>query len=506
MNLYAFFYQRFSSALQKTVIQAGERYLNYQHLDDTTALFAARLQALGLKSGDRLVAQVAKSAETVFLYLACLRTGVIYVPLNMAYQQDELDYFFKDARPTLILCHPDQEKNIKKLGNYQVRSFHVDNLSGETSGQFFDNMVTLAVQREVYMSDPDDIAVILYTSGTTGQPKGAMLSHRALVQNCIDLNLCWGFTDSDVLLHTLPLFHVHGLFFALHSVLYASASMILQAKFDPMEVIISLIQATVFMGVPTYYTRLLKEAEFTGSRAAQVRLFISGSAPLHEKTFQGFYQRTGKMLIERYGMSETGINTSNPLHGERKFGTVGMALEHVTVRVVDEVSGKVLIPGQNGEVQVQGRHLFSGYWQKEDQTDGAFTHDQFFKTGDLGYLDEQGYLTLVGRVKDMIISGGLNIYPKEIETVIDRVTGVNESAVVGVAHEDFGEGVVAVVVLQDNANILAEHIIAYCKASLADFKCPKKVVFIDQLPRNTMGKVQKNQLRQQYQAIFADAH
>ncbi|WP_394332115.1 AMP-binding protein [Piscirickettsia litoralis] len=279
----------------------------------------------------------------------------------------------------------------------------------------------------------------------------------------------------------------------------------MQSKFSPVAVISGLLHASIFMGVPTYYSRLLKEAEFTGSRAGNIRLFISGSAPLHEKTFNAFYERTGKTILERYGMTETGINTSNPLHGERKLGTVGPALEHVTVRIVDEGSQKVLTQGQTGEVQIQGKHLFSGYWQKEDKTQESFTEDQFFKTGDLGYLDEQNYLVLVGRTKDLIISGGLNVYPKEVEQVIDVIPGVNESAVIGVRHEDFGEAVLAVVVLQEEADIMAEHIIAYCKASLADFKCPKAVKLLDQLPRNSMGKVQKNQLRQQYQTIFTDA-
>jgi malonyl-CoA/methylmalonyl-CoA synthetase len=443
---------------------------------------------------------VAKSPEAVFLYLACLRAGAVYLPLNTGYTLPELDYFFGDAEPAVIVCDPERAAGIGGLGS--AGDARVLTLDGEGRGALSDAATGSPAAFETVGRSADDLAAILYTSGTTGRAKGAMLSHGNLTSNALTLRAAWGFTAADVLLHMLPIYHTHGLFVAINTTLLAGGGMIFLQRFEPGAVLEALPRATVTMGVPTYYVRLLARPEFTAAASAHMRLFTSGSAPLLEETFHAFEARTGQRILERYGMTETGMNTSNPLHGERRAGTVGPALPGVEVRVADG-EGRVLGAGETGVLEVRGPNVFRGYWRLPEKTQEEFRADGFFVTGDIARIDPDGYVTIVGRAKDLIISGGLNIYPKEIEGVIDALEGVQESAVIGVPHPDFGEGVLAVVKRRDGAGALdAEAIIAAARSQLAGFKTPKKVVFVDELPRNSMGKVQKNSLRDTYRDAF----
>ncbi len=477
----------------------GRRYA-WGELDRLTGRIANALQGQGVVPGDRVAVQVEKSPEAVFLYLACLRMGAVYLPLNTGYTLAELDYFFADAEPAVIVCDPARAAGIAGLaGAAAARVLTLDaggkgslGAAAEASGSDFETVVR----------SPDDLAAILYTSGTTGRAKGAMLSHGNLASNALTLRDAWGFSAADVLLHMLPVYHTHGLFVAINTTLLAGAGMIFLKHFEPGAVIAALPRATVTMGVPTYYVRLLARPDFTAAACAHMRLFTSGSAPLLEETFHAFEARTGQRILERYGMTETGMNTSNPLHGERRAGTVGPALPGVEVRVADE-AGRVLEAGETGVLEVRGPNVFSGYWRLPEKTREEFRADGFFITGDIARIDPDGYVAIVGRAKDLIISGGLNIYPKEIESVIDALDGVQESAVIGVPHPDFGEGVLAVVKRREGAGALdAEAVIAHARAQLAGFKTPKRVVFVDELPRNSMGKVQKNQLRDAYRDAF----
>lgn len=496
-NLYALFEERFPDDTASDFLETpqGDRY-SYADLDRWSALLAARLSELGVKPGDRVAAQVAKSPHALFLYLACLRAGFIYLPLNTAYPEPELEYFFSDARPRAAVCRPQAEQAVARAGKAHgvdhVLTLDVDGrgtLRGEADG---------ATRFDTFRNAADDVAAILYTSGTTGRPKGAMLSHGNLASNAQVLHRTWGFEPGDVLLHALPLFHTHGLFVACNTVLLNGSAMLFCPKFDVDTVKQLLPRATVFMGVPTFYVRLLADPEFGKAHCAGMRVFISGSAPLLAQTWHEFKERTGFEIVERYGMTECGMSTSNPLKGPRKPGTVGLPLQGVRLRVVDE-AGKPLPAGEIGQIEFSGPNVFKGYWRNPEKTAEEFADDGFFKSGDLGSIDEEGYVCISGRDKDLIISGGYNVYPKEVELCIDALDGLAESAVIGVPHEDFGEQVIAVVVPAPGKTAPDEaEIIAALKQRLAGYKVPKRVLQVDALPRNAMGKVQKNVLRERF--------
>jgi malonyl-CoA/methylmalonyl-CoA synthetase len=481
---------------ERPFLETAERRYSYRDLDRLSAALGQRLQALGVGKGDRVAVQVEKSPQAVFLYLACLRIGAVYLPLNTGYTLRELDYFFGDAEPRVIMCDPAKESDIGGLAGARA----VVTLDGEGAGSLMDGVSGLADLAPV-PCNADDLAALLYTSGTTGRSKGAMLTHGNLASNALALRETWGFTGADVLLHVLPIYHTHGLFVAINTVLLAGARMLFLPRFDPDVVIPALAQVTVMMGVPTYYTRLLGRDDFTAEAAGGVRVFISGSAPLLEETFAAFQARTGHRILERYGMTETGMNTSNPLHGERRPGTVGLPLPGVEVRVADD-DGRPLAAGEVGILEVRGPNVFKGYWRMPEKTAQEFRANGFFITGDVGVISDDGYVSIVGRAKDLVISGGLNVYPKEVESLIDRLPGVIESAVVGLPHPDFGEAVAAVVVRHPSAAITEVDIITAARAELASFKVPKTVFFVETLPRNSMGKVQKNVLRADYANTF----
>jgi len=474
------------------VTDQGERF-SWADLQAQTARYAQALAHAGVVRGDRVAVQVEKSVQSLFLYLACLRAGFVYLPLNTAYQRSELSYFIGDAQPRVIVCRPQTRSEVQSMAAGAV----VHTMDEEGHGSLLAAAERCAPQFAIAQVEPDTLATIIYTSGTTGRSKGAMISHRNLVSNAQVLIDYWEFTDSDVLLHALPIFHVHGLFVANHCALLSGARMIWHRKFDPSAVIRDLPKASVLMGVPTFYTRLLAEQAFTRELCKDVRLFISGSAPLLMETFSTFEQRIGQRILERYGMSEAGMITSNPLHGERKGGTVGIALPGNQVRVADERDGALTV-GQVGAIQIRGENVFQGYWRMPEKTRDEFTADGWFRTGDVGVFDSAGYLSIVGRAKDLIITGGYNVYPKEIELVLDALPGVGESAVFGVPHADFGEAVTAVVVPRNGATLVERDLLSALKGELANYKVPKRVIVVDDLPRNAMGKVQKNVLRQRY--------
>jgi len=443
--------------------------------------------------------QVRKSPQALFLYLGCLRAGAVYLPMNDAYQRHEVEYFLGDATPRVFVCRPQTRALANELAEKTGVS-HVLELADNGKGELAERAASAPEQFSTLHRDGDDLAAILYTSGTTGRSKGAMLSHRNLAVNARVLHKYWGFRPDDALLHMLPIFHVHGLFVAIHCALLNGSPMFFEPKFDTKRALELLPKATVFMGVPTYYTRLLADPGFTKETCASMRLFISGSAPLLLETFQEFQQRTGQTILERYGMTEGNMFSSNPYEGERRGGTVGFPLPEVSIRIVDE-ENRPVATGEVGQIQVKGASIFRGYWKMPEKTREEFTADGFFKTGDMGKFDPDGYLSISGRAKDLVISGGLNIYPKEIEELIDMIPGVAESAVIGVPHPDFGEAVVAVVIRKDNEAGLAlteAAIIASLKGELAGFKVPKRVRFLDALPRNAMGKIQKKSLREQW--------
>jgi malonyl-CoA/methylmalonyl-CoA synthetase len=492
-NLYALLRDHFAEhSEQPCILHPGGAVIHYDDLDAMAAQMAHALIQAGCKQGDRVAAQVDKSWQALALYLACLRAGLVYLPLNTAYQKSELAHFFGDAEPRVVICRPGSADAIAVLRPEAT----VLTLSGD-NGTLIDRALDQSQSFDTVTSAPDDLAAILYTSGTTGRAKGAMLSHRNLASNALTLVNAWGFTRGDVLLHALPLYHVHGLFVACHCALLSGCRMIWLRKFDAAEVIGLLPQASVMMGVPTFYTRLLADPNFGKDICRSVRLFVSGSAPLLPETFNEFESRTGHAILERYGMSETGMNTSNPLEGQRICGSVGPALPGVSVRITD-AGGQTCLPGVIGGIEVRGSNVFSGYWRMPEKTRDEFTGDGFFKTGDLGELLVNGYVKIVGRAKDLIITGGLNVYPKEIEEKIDAIPGVAESAVIGVPDPDFGEAVTAVVVAKAGRSVDERQIIALLKADIAGFKVPKRVFVVESLPRNAMGKVEKKALREQY--------
>lgn len=485
-------------------IEDGRRY-RYGDVDAVSARFAAHLQNLGVKPGDRVAVQVEKSIEALMLYLATVRAGAVFLPLNTAYTTNELDYFLGDARPALFVCRPDMAgalAPVAKKHGAALETMGVWRANGEDAGSFLKGAPEGGASFESVPRAPDDLAAILYTSGTTGRSKGAMLTHDNLLSNAEVLVSHWGFTKDDVLLHALPIYHTHGLFVATNTLMMAGGSLIFQGSFKVDAVLAALPDATAMMGVPTFYTRLLDDARFTREVASHMRLFVSGSAPLLADTHIAFEARTGHRILERYGMTETNMNTSNPYLGERRAGTVGFALPGVEIRVCEPESGARLADGEIGVVEVRGRNVFKGYWQMPEKTAAEFRADGFFITGDLGRIDEQGYLSIVGRGKDLIISGGFNIYPKELELLIDELPGVVESAVIGVPHADFGEGVVAVVVAANGAVLDEAALLDAMREKVARFKQPKRYFIVDALPRNAMGKVQKNVLRESYKSAF----
>jgi len=491
-NLFARLTRRLADDADRRLLEtdSGARY-TWADLERITAGFAGVFDRHGLAPGDRLAAQVDKSPESLFLYLACLRYGLIFLPLNTAYQRGELEYFISDAEPALVVGRPGHESALEDLIPAATHWYTLDAAGGGSLAEAASGTAPFTGCRDV---DAADTAAIVYTSGTTGRPKGAMITHRNLASNAETLVEAWGFSDRDTLLHVLPLFHVHGLFIACHCVLLSGASMrfLLDARTD--NIIRFLPEATVMMGVPTHYTRLLGDHRLDRGLCGNMRLFVSGSAPLQTRTFEEFERRTGHAILERYGMTETGMNTSNPLDGQRLPGTVGPPLPGVEVRIV-KPDGAQAAAGEIGALQVKGPNVFKGYWRKPDKTAEEFTDDGWFITGDLASRDEDGYVRIEGRHKDLIISGGYNVYPKEIELCIDAMPGVAESAVVGLPHADFGEAVCAVVVRDAGGSVSEAAIIDHVKSELASYKAPKTVHFVDRLPRNTMGKVQKNVLR-----------
>ncbi len=461
------------------------KVITYGALASDVARMGQVLIDMGVQPGDRVTAQVEKSPEALMLYLACLWVGAIYMPLNTGYTASEIDYFVGDAEPVLMVTEPGV---IVPDG---VRTITLTQLCAAMTS-------TLAPR---HTAAPDDLAAMCYTSGTTGRPKGAMISRRALASNAQTLAAAWRFTAQDVLIHALPVYHVHGLFVATNTVLASGASMLFQAKFDATHVLSALSEATVLMGVPTFYTRLLSLGALDRAACQSMRLFVSGSAPLLAETHRDFAARTGHAIIERYGMTETQINTSNPYDGARVPGTVGLPLPGISVRVVDPDRGTALPMGDIGMIEVKGPNLFAGYWRNPEKTAADMRDDGFFITGDLGRIDEHGYVHIVGRGKDLIISGGLNVYPKEVETEINALPGVIESAVIGVPHADFGEAVVAILVSE--APINQDQMLEALSGRLAKFKLPKAIIAVDALPRNTMGKVQKTVLRDLYAEVLS---
>ncbi|MCK0207676.1 malonyl-CoA synthase [Starkeya koreensis] len=474
--------------------------LTYADAERRSAQYANAFVALGLKPGDRLVLQAEKSVEAVFAYLGAVRAGGVFLPLNTAYTPPEVEYFLGDAQAAIFVCDPASEAALAPIAAAQGCP-RVLTLDAQGEGTLRDAADAAGTDFADVPRGPDDLAALLYTSGTTGRSKGAMLTHDNLASNALALVETWRFTPDDVLIHALPIFHTHGLFVAINVTLAAGSSMIFLPKFDPELVLKLMARASVLMGVPTFYVRLLKSPGLTPEAAARMRLFISGSAPLLAETHREWRARTNHAILERYGMTETGMNTSNPYEGERIAGTVGFPLPGVSLRVVAPESGEELGAGEIGMIEVKGPNVFSGYWRLPEKTAAEF-HDGWFITGDLGLIGPDGYVQIVGRGKDLVISGGYNVYPKEIETEIDALPGVIESAVIGIAHPDFGEGVTAVVVARPDATLDEKSVIDALEGRLARYKCPKRVIFLDDLPRNTMGKVQKNLLREQYKGLY----
>ncbi len=481
----------------------GRRF-SHGDVDRLSARAASALAARGVKPGDRVAVQVEKSADALFLYLGALRAGAVFLPLNTAYTASEVAYFVGDARPTVFVADPARREALGPCLS-AAGVAHVETLAADGSGSFADLSATQPDAWDDVARGPDDLAAILYTSGTTGRSKGAMMTHANLRSNAETLVEMWRFTPDDILIHALPIFHTHGLFVATNVVLTAGASLILLSKFDPEQAISLFPRASVLMGVPTFYTRLLDRPELTPEAAAHMRLFVSGSAPLLAETHKQFRERTGHAVLERYGMTETNMNTSNPYDGERIAGSVGFPLKDVEVRVTDPESGRPLPVGEPGMIEIRGPNVFCGYWGMPEKTQAEFRADGFFISGDLGRVDERGYVYVLGRGKDLVITGGYNVYPKEIELAIDALPGVVESAVIGLPHPDLGEAVTAVVVAEGGKAPNEAEIVATLRADLANYKLPKRVLFADDLPRNTMAKVQKNVLRERYRDLYQSA-
>jgi malonyl-CoA/methylmalonyl-CoA synthetase len=480
----------------------------YVELLDESWMVATALQNLGVVPGDRVAVRVEKSPTAVLLYIACLRLGAVFVPINTAYSTAEVEYFLTDSKPRVAVVDPTDVATLEPLGLVE----YIVTMDANGRGSLMDLAwtsgpdISAGVRQFEPPQDlgPDSLAAIIYTSGTTGRSKGAMLTRENLASNAETLANAWQFTSDDVLLHVLPLFHVHGLFAAINTVLASGSSMILlSSKFDAADAVRRLRDVTVFMGVPTHYTRLLQEEGLNRESAARMRLFVSGSAPLLAETHQEFSRRTGHHILERYGMTETLMNTSNPYEGARVPGSVGPPLPGIEVRVINAETGNVeATPDAIGTLEIKGPNVFAGYWQAPEKTAQEFTADGWFKTGDLGRIDSNGYVHIVGRVKDLVISGGYNVYPKEVESELDAVPGVVESAVFGVPHPDFGEGVTAAVVLEKGAQLTEGDLLDAVRSRLARYKLPKRILLVSELPRNTMGKVQKNVLRATNDSLY----
>ena len=493
-----------AASRDRTAIELADgKRVSYGELFDLVERLASHLARRGVVPGDRVAVQVEKSWQNLALYLACVRAGAVFLPLNTAYQLAEIEYFLGDAEPRFVVCRPESEKSVRALcqkpGGITVESLGT-NSDGSLLNAAADAPIVAPVER-----GPNDLAAILYTSGTTGRSKGAMLTHENLLSNARVLKDYWRFSDKDVLLHALPIFHTHGLFVACNVLLLAGASMIFLSRFDAAEIMRLMPKATSMMAVPTFYVRLLEQTALSRESTKHMRLFTSGSAPLLAETYQAFFARTGHAILERYGMTETNMNTSNPYHGDRIPGTVGLPLPGVDIRVVDAETGALLPQGEVGVLEVRGPNVFPGYWRMPEKTKAEFRPDGFFITGDVAMIDGRGYVHIVGRAKDLVITGGYNVYPKEVETELDAIPGVAESAVIGLPHPDFGEGVTAVVVPAKGAMLSEDEVIGALSDRLAKFKQPKRVFFVDELPRNAMGKVQKNVLRETYAQTFARA-
>jgi malonyl-CoA/methylmalonyl-CoA synthetase len=485
----------------KTLIELADgKTISYGDMFAFVEKLAGHLARSGVVAGNRVAVQADKSWQGLALYLATVRAGAAYLPLNTAYTLAELEYFLGDAEPSFVVVQPANEEKVAtlcaKMGKAVVQS-----LGANGEGSLLPAAANAPAAPDVARG-PDDLAAILYTSGTTGRSKGAMLTHENLLSNAIVLRDSWRFTANDVLLHALPIFHTHGLFVACNVILLAGASMIYLSKFDNDTVIRLLPKATSMMAVPTFYVRLLDDKRFDRALTKNIRLFTSGSAPLLAETHRAFSERTGHAILERYGMTETGMNTSNPYDGDRIPGTVGFPLPDIEIRIADAESGRVLPTGEVGVLEVRGPNVFKGYWRMPEKTKAEFRPDGFFITGDVSKIDERGYIHIVGRAKDLVITGGYNVYPKEVEAAIDDIKGVAESAVIGCPHPDFGEGVTAVVVREKGSSLSEADITSALEGKLAKFKQPKRVFFVDELPRNTMGKVQKNVLRETYARTY----
>lgn len=483
------------------LIDAAGEILTHEKFLKLVARFAHAIRANGVQPGDRLVAQAPKSAEALALYAASVQSGAVFLPLNTAYTATEIAYFVEDATPKLILCDDAAYDTLRTIA--ANAGSNLMTLDADGNGSF---SRAAARESDTFPTAPratDDLAAFLYTSGTTGRSKGAMLSHENLLSNAQVLKDFWQFTSNDCLLHALPIFHTHGLFVASNVSLLAGNSMIFLPSFKTEDMIANLPKATTMMGVPTFYTRLLDDKRFTGELVAHMRLFVSGSAPLLAETHKEFETRTGHRILERYGMTETNMITSNPYNGARRAGTVGFPLPGIDIRIADPDSGAELSQGDIGVVELKGPNVFKGYWQMPEKTKAEFRADGYFITGDMGAIDDQGYLQIVGRAKDLIISGGYNIYPKEVELLLDDQVGIKESAVIGVPHPDFGEAVVGVVVAENGKAVETQKVLDALRNDMARFKQPKKLFEVTELPRNTMGKVQKNVLRERYKDTFS---
>jgi malonyl-CoA/methylmalonyl-CoA synthetase len=500
-NFFSLIAPSFAKPDKPFIIKPDGAVITYGDALAASGRIANMLASKGVKPGDRIAVQVEKSPEAILLYLGCARAGVVFLPLNTAYTLTEVEYFVGDAEPAMVVCTPQRLDSIgpmaKKLG-----VGHVETLGAAGDGSVMEASRGHSATFETVARAENDLAALLYTSGTTGRSKGAMLTQKNLSSNAFTLRDVWRFTADDVLLHALPIFHTHGLFVATNTTLVAGSSMIFLPKFDPDEIFKHMPKSTVMMGVPTFYTRLLQDKRLTKDATAHMRLFVAGSAPLLADTHRQWQARTGHAVLERYGMTETGMITSNPYDGDRVPGAVGYPLPEISVRIADPETGKLLPTDAVGMIEVKGPNVFIGYWRMPEKTKAEFRDDGFFVTGDLGKIDDKGYVHIVGRGKDLVISGGYNVYPKEVETEIDSIDGVVESAVIGVPHADFGEGVTAVVVAKPDAGLDEKSMLKLLDARLAKYKLPKRILFLQDLPRNSMGKVLKAELRKTYENLY----
>ena len=475
--------------------------LTYGDMLERSGRLAGALVSLGVTPGDRVAVQVEKSAAAIFLYLACVRAGAVFLPLNTAYTEAEVAYFLGDAEPRIFICDTARLDAMRPVAS-AAGVAAIETLDEAGEGTLIEKAAIETGEFNDVARGPNDLAAILYTSGTTGRSKGAMLSHENLASNARVLVSSWRFTKDDVLLHALPIFHTHGLFVATNVILMAGASMLFLTRFDPDEMMRLMPKATTMMGVPTFYVRLVQHPRLSPEATKHMRLFVSGSAPLLSETHIAWREKTGHAILERYGMTETNMNTSNPYEGDRRAGTVGFPLPGTSIKIADPSSGAALPQGEIGMIEVKGPNVFKGYWRMPEKTAAEFRADGFFISGDLGMIDKDGYVHIVGRGKDLVISGGYNVYPKEIESEIDAIEGVTESAVIGLPHPDFGEGVAAVIVRKGEDAVDEGRIMLALKDRLARYKQPKRLFFVEDLPRNTMGKVQKNVLREMYKDSF----